>query len=338
MCKILAFTNMRKLDIETTANKLGNILLDLEKDGFGYSVQGEQGQFGEKCIASKFNSRLKFQNNTVLPFTKKKYESFGTQSKLSGPGIFHGRTSTNDVNLINCHPMRKNGHSLIHNGVVSYLGPEYIKQTTNDSEDVLQLFTQGIDKVEQHLTGYYAFANISPDGKLHIVRDRIASLYIAWAPKLETFIIATTDTLIERVAKTLKIKIELIEEISDDIYLVFNGNELVHQQDIKSQGIQNEFEADNTGRSLGNIIDASIGGSLNGRWLERDPEDEEAMEEFYDEIRNMDDTYSIFDKNENPVSIERFRRMTTQNKLNCLIIRMDGSIVEPGFPQQQRLG
>ena len=45
----------------------------------------------------------------------------------------------------------------------------------------------GINEVEAHLSGYYAFASIDPQGQLHVGQDKWkASLFIAWSPVYDT--------------------------------------------------------------------------------------------------------------------------------------------------------
>lgn len=235
MCKILALTNSKKLDL-SKLNAIGDLLLSLEKDGFGYAIQGKTNVFGEKCIAKHFESRLKSKYEIKLPVVQKRYVSFGKLETPIGPAIFHGRTSTNDKGLINCHPMIKNGNYLIHNGVVTDHGTPYKKLTTNDSEDVLHRFLEGISQVEAHLTGYYAFANIDDMGMLHVVRDSTANLHMAWCQSLDSFIFATTVDLMKRAAKILRVKLGPIDAVENNIYMVFKGNEMLRYQSIKPRG------------------------------------------------------------------------------------------------------
>ena len=242
MCLVLALTNMKKVKLNQCLNDIGNTLLKSEDDGFGYAVQGRDGVFGEKTINKRFRTRLNRINFVSLPIVKQKYEMFGKPTELTGPGIFHGRTSTNVISLIDTHPMQIDGWNLIHNGVVDDLGPFYTKATDNDSEDVLRRLLDGLNKtnpmedIEKYLRGYYAFAAIDPQGRLHICRDDIAPLHIAWSAKLETFIIGTTEGLILKVSKILDAKIGPIDEIDNETYCIFSGNELIHCQDFKAMG------------------------------------------------------------------------------------------------------
>ena len=259
MCLVLALTNTKNIKLSQCLNDIGNTLLASEDDGFGYAIQGREGVFGEKTIARRFRTRLGRINPVKLPIVKKQYESFGKPTELIGPGIFHGRTSTNVVNLINTHPMQLEGWNLIHNGVVDDLGPAYVKKTDNDSEDVLRRLLDGLNNVnpmieiEKYLQGYYAFAAIDPQGRLHIGRDDIAPLHIAYSAKLDTFIIGTTEGLILKVSKILDAKIGPIDEIESETYCIFKGNELIHCQDFKALGYtrrQSQWASESLGREL----------------------------------------------------------------------------------------
>lgn len=259
MCLVLAFTNTKKLNLKQCLNEIGNTLLKEEDDGFGYAIQGKNGVFGEKTISKRFRTRLARVNEVKLPIVVNKYERFGLPSELLGPGVFHGRTSTNVVDLVNTHPMQIAGWHLIHNGVVDDLGPDYEKGTSNDSEDVLRRLIDGVGKpnpmedIERYLQGYYAFAAIDPMGRLHIGRDDWAPLHIAYSGKYETFIIGTTESLILKVSKILDAKIGPIDEIQGETYCIFNGNDLIHCQEFKSKGFVQRQAAHAT-QSLGHAL------------------------------------------------------------------------------------
>lgn len=265
MCQILALTNLKKAKLTNKLNEIANVLLKEEKDGFGYAVQGKAGVFGEKTIANKFRSRIGKSNFVKLDVIKVKYSAFGEPSDAIGPGIFHGRTSTNVVDLLNTHPMQIDNWNLIHNGVVQDFGPKYENKTDNDSEDVLRRLLDGIGNknpmapIEKFLQGYYAFAAIDPEGRLHICRDDNASLYIGWSATLETYIIGTTETLLLKTSKIIGAKLGPIEEMQDNTYMIFNGNEMVYQQKFKPAGYTH---------SQARHAMSSLGRSLDGRSVE----------------------------------------------------------------------
>lgn len=337
MCKIVAFTNGSKIK-KSGINKIGNILLKLEKDGFGYAMQGEQGPFGEKCIADTFESRLNATNVVELPIVAKRYEAFGTASAVNGPALFHGRTSTNVRGLRNCHPMQRDGWNLIHNGVVTDYGPYYLKDTSNDSEDVLKRLIDGIDHVEKHLSGYYAFAAIAPDAKLHVCRDDLATLYVAWSPVLESYIIATTESLLDDVSKALKAKRGPIEYVEDETYMIWEGNELVACQEIVARGYTS-IESKYSGASIGKVIDAT-GGTLSSAMADgfsvtddglsinqrfnRMEDDETRYYAYKREVEAMGPEYEIWD-GDAQLTLAEFRKLDHISQESCVIIRPDGT-------------
>ena len=283
MCKIIAFTDTKKINLKSCVNEIGNTLLKTEVDGFGYAVKGKSGVFGEKAIVKHFKSRLG-SKPIMLPIVKQRYMSFGTPDELTGPGIFHGRTSTNSDGLINTHPMQRPDDKglwhLIHNGVVDDYGPKYSKLTDNDSEDVLHRLMVGIEhnaggltdnpmlEIEQTLEGYYAFACIDSDGLLHVAKDSYADLYMAWSDKLNTFIFATTEGLINKLNKMLSAEFGPIDEVEDDVYMVFNGNELIYHQTIEPRGYT-VTQASKAGASLGRELSPAATGDYSGNGFNR---------------------------------------------------------------------
>lgn len=351
MCLVLAFSNAKKLDIRKTANAVGPILLDDEPDGFGYSVEGAKGQFGEKYVGEAFKSRINSLSRVVkLPIVKKTHEFFGDASAPTGPAIFHGRTSTNDRGLLNCHPMRRDGWSLIHNGVVTDNGPAYKKLTTNDSEDVLKHLIVGIESVERYLTGYYAFAAIDPKGRLHVARDSSAYLHVAWSDKIESYVFATTAELLEDVNKKLQLECGPIDLVEDNVYMILNGNDLDHIQAIKPAG-WGRREARHAEASLGRKLDASEYGEVyTYDRYQRDIAQAEAAVEGWPseagkfdredsyymwrhEVDNMDAGYRIYNEDGDPITLEHFRQLDHISQELCTIERPDGTYLDPEFSE-----
>lgn len=364
MCKVLAFTNTAKLP-KRAPGAIGRIINKIERDGYGYAVLGDNGVFGEKSVLPTFHSRLNATAFIELPIIKPMHLVFGNKGSFQGPGIFHGRTSTNDKGLTNCHPMIRDGWHLIHNGVVTDHGPTYEMLTTNDSEHVLKHLIDGIQSVEANLTGYYAFAAIDPEGRLHVARDGQATLYFARVKNIDSYVIGTTETLIREVLKALDLKLETpIEMLKDNYYCIFKGNTLVHQQAINPRGYsytESKHASASLGRSLSTTSTAKVYKGASEAW----PGDYETYSYGYGEvytragkarraerkakaraevttapafganddlwltnyeIENMDRSYSIY-KDGALVDLADFKRMALADQMECDIQRPDGTWV-----------
>lgn len=325
MCKIVTFTDASNLDTLDVAEKIGNLLLQTEQDGFGYAVQAANGVYGEKCIDSIFAPRINLDAVNPPDAIVQKYQSFGRFSKATGPMILHGRTSTNYLGLRNCHPMIDKDNYLIHNGVVTDSGPDYKRKTQTDSEDVLHRFLEGISSVEKHLEGYYAFSCIDSNGKLHIVRDRIATLHMAWLSKYKTYVIATTANLILQIAGKLQCDVSAIDEIQPDVYLVFNKNKMEKATHIKSLGYsyrQARHATKSLGRTLDdtddepNVLDMTSDASIISHHLTRD--------EFEKAIEYIDDTWDILGPDDNFINLDEFRQLDPIAQRQCWFTSPDG--------------
>lgn len=345
MCKIMVLTNMSKVkDVKRLTNIAAEELLAYEKDGFGYAIQGEKGVYGERTTRDSFKTRLSKLDQVVKePIFEKTWNNFGSESKAVGAGLFHGRTSTNDKNLTNTHPIIRNDWTLIHNGVVSNLGPKYIKTTTNDTEDLVHyMSTEGIKGVEKNLSGYYAFASLDPQGNLHVVKDSTAKLYVASIKSLDSLIFATTEDIIVDTCKTLKLKVGPIEQVKDDIYMIFDiTGKLTHVETISPKGYSYN-ESRHASRSLGSAIGHPI--ASKKYYDDRDYHDQgiydassydmrdtEAADSYYawlTEIEQMDGSYTVLDEDEQRIELGEFRTMNEIEKTKCTIIRGDGTVCD----------
>jgi hypothetical protein len=326
MCKLAVLTNMSKIKkpkkaIETIAKHLTKH----EQDGFGYTIQGSNGTFGERTLEPSNFQATWGREMLSFPFLEVCSNRFGEYSTPFGSGIFHGRTSTNDKSLLNTHPINKHDWSLIHNGVVSNNGPKYKMDTTNDTEHLVHyLANGGLDTLAKHLSGYYAAAAISPDGALHVFRDNRATLYFAEIAELETYIICTTRELISSICKDLSWTVSNSGAIKDNHYLVFRDGTLESYREFEPIGAT-EYENRYAHLSLGEIQD----------WSERkeavsysynDFTDDENL--FFDEIHSMDHTYTILDYRGNRIPLKGFLSLEPAEQLSCTVIRPDGTIVD----------
>ena len=118
MCKIVVFTNVSEVKkIDKLIDVVSGELAKYESDGFGYAIEGTNGVFGERSLETDNFKSSMGRKTLSFNWLTELNNSFGVKSKVNGAAIFHGRTSTNDVNILNTHPIVKNGHYLIHNGV-----------------------------------------------------------------------------------------------------------------------------------------------------------------------------------------------------------------------------
>jgi hypothetical protein len=319
MCKILVLTKTTKLkNRRLVAETIASHLQTDHKDGFGYAIQGVSGVYGERTIAKEFKSRfgiekLEVKDKIFVPTSNR----FGTPSQNQGGAIFHGRTSTNNAGLDNCHPINKNAWSLIHNGVVSNHGPEYKALTSNDTEHLVEyLSTVGISGIEQHITGYYAIGAFDPHGNLHVIRDSIAPLMVAYNKTLDCFIYGTTERLIQDVSDELKWTIGPIEKVLDNVHLIYNvQGELIHNEAIKSRGFD-EVESIYSERSLGYKI------------YDKNPSNNYGYEAWKEELSCADAGYTFKDWTGRVMTYAEFMACDEVTKLDCVVTRPDGTIVD----------
>lgn len=320
MCKIIVLTDATKIKaMPEFTRKMADLLSD-QPDGFGAVMQGVNGVYGVKSLyPRRFSKGLK-----KLKFTKSVADSyFGKESPTYGPALFHGRISTNKINITNTHPMIRDGYHLIHNGVVQNEGEDYAKDTTNDSEDILYHFINGgIDKVSQNISGYYACAVINPDNTLSIWRDDIASLHCAWSDKLESYIFATTITLITEIGKLVGEEL-LTDPVNDNVYLKFKGNEILEQEEFVNLGYAkiSGYARSQAKHSLGYELSTPA----------------ESVQDFYDsvsedyleELEYLNDTYTITDPEGHLIGADEFYSMKLEEQVLCTLKRPNGMVVDP---------
>ncbi len=245
MCKLFIATNTSKLKVSQLKKLIHAVKEPLTKtndDGFGWAAHSDKGIFGER-YSNELNKGLfidlrRFYNARPGPYDSKLfmklYDSFGRQGKLKGGLVVHGRTSTNAVNLLNTHPIVNDSHALVHNGVVENVGKTVTRRTTNDSEFILQHYSEGgIDQVSASVEGYYACGILEKDtGNTIVIKDSTAPLVAAWVEELSTYFFASSHDVILEALKALKMQ-AAIEEVKTNQHLVFNvAGELIAQTEF----------------------------------------------------------------------------------------------------------
>lgn len=338
MCKIVVFTNAKNLKPLATAEAIAEILSGSQRDGFGYAYQGAAGVFGERTLKpSDFSSNYR-NGGKNIPWNVSQSEKFGKIARVTGAAIFHGRTSTNEISLTNTHPLQKHDWTLIHNGVVSNKGELYAMQSTNDSEHVLHhLATGGVDKVAANLTGYYAVAAFSPDGKLHVFKDKTARLFSGYSKKLDSFIFGTSLDVLNDLCGSLKIGKVSFAPMRDDTALVFKDNALISEKSFQSRGYEYQ-ESKHAEKSLGYGLTGGYGYNRHGSYFDRGedvtvasddaPEyDEETLNAFWEEVDFADASYTFYDAAGVKIDQDEWDMLTEDDQFRCKIQRGDGTYV-----------
>jgi predicted glutamine amidotransferase len=276
VCKLFALTNVSNVKVNKRLLKVINeTITETDRHGFGYAVLGQSGKLGgERSMEpSRFNPLLESRGKLHahrLPFVEKTSNTFGKLDLDKGKALIaHGRFSTNVHSLENTHPFYNGKIALAHNGVVqdSTNGVKALLKTTCDSEILLRYWeTQGINGIVNNVTGYYAMLILDRVGKLHVIRDSIANLYITYVKDIDSYMIATTDEILETIADKMKWDIENIEAIKDNQHIVFDGNTVTHNAEISPKGKTSALWTQAERDSLG------IGDSLSdAAWIEKDP-------------------------------------------------------------------
>jgi hypothetical protein len=339
MCKIIVITNAAKLKIKTDAKKIAAIMNASQRDGFGYAVQGKAGVFGERTTKpASFTSRFGKPKND-LPWVQATSETFGEISPIIGAAIFHGRTSTNEVSLINTHPLEKNDWHLIHNGVVNNVGEKYEMQSTNDSEHVLHYLSRdGLHGVAANLTGYYAVAAISPENRLHIFKDDTARLFSGYSKKLDSYIFGTSLDILDELCVDLKLGEIIFEPMLSNTSLVFEGNTLLSTESFKPRGMgyaETKYSGQSLGYDVGHVSgSSSFYGSKNKYQSTVSPlvqaanASDEKLDAFYNEIDDADASYTFFNRTGELITQEEWEWLSPIAQSQCTIKRSDGTLVD----------
>lgn len=307
MCKLIAITDASRIkNLDAFVGVCMHAVKDMT-DGFGYAVQTNGGVAGYRTLNPELHTSTV---RDIPPFVEVMQHHYGVRGEVTGPMILHGRISTNHNTLRNTHPIVREDWHLVHNGVVTNHGPAYGNLTTNDSEHVLYHLMRGINEVADNLTGYYAAAAIDNEGKLHIVRDSIATLYYARLNSVDSGIFATTPDIIYQVAAYLG-DVVVPLPVMEDVYLVFEKNILQYQTHFKSRGY-GHAEAAYATRSLGRELYNSDDGPYY-------------TDAFWDEIAHIDETWIIMASQGHELTVEQFYDLTDKEKMDCTIIRPNGT-------------
>jgi predicted glutamine amidotransferase len=235
MCKIMVMAGVnnenRKLAWEFARN-MAVQMTPGNSDGLGYAAVTSDGElFGERwhINSEAFNVRQAQPNPTkeeILLMHKydgfllsdrppAKYNKFGSINEDAMSAIvLHTRMATSGKQFMNTHPFVDNGTALIHNGVIRNAFDLPIKQSTCDSEAILNLYNrhnvtnkpENIQSVANKLQGYYACGVITETKKygyvVDIFKDSSARLSAAYISDMKIMVFSTVlDDIVAVCAK-----------------------------------------------------------------------------------------------------------------------------------------
>jgi hypothetical protein len=224
MCKMIAISRIATKNSKQASAlvlKMAFLLGASQKDGFGYSIKHQNGQYTERYLSAdtvagmgtlkegidmlKSNIKTKlvegidFDVNGVKP----------KKGAINGSIIAHGRTATCGKSIDNTHPFTgSNEHgtyTIAHNGVVEWTGEKLPLHTTCDSEHILNCFLHlnGEQSFKDGLAGYAAVVGFDSIGNMFVLRDNRAPLYMSYIVELDSYVICTDKTHCVELTKML---------------------------------------------------------------------------------------------------------------------------------------
>ena len=236
MCKVMMMAGVTQETREKTwlfVKEMAKEISPGNQDGCGYSAMASDGSvFGERWHVNSeafVNRELSppisdFEGDLLeqyLGAIKRKqfpvkYSKFGSLQFDSMTAItLHTRFATSGKEFFNTHPFIRGSTSLIHNGVIRNASELEIKQSTCDSEAILNLYVKhkvadsvkSIQRVADKLQGYYAcgvFAQSKSHGAImDIFKCDSANLQAAYVKELKTMVFSTNVNDIKSVCNRL---------------------------------------------------------------------------------------------------------------------------------------
>jgi len=313
MCKIFVLTNTNKLttkQLENLIEKVSIPVTDNMSDGFGLAYSTENSFYAERWVSP--NDFL-MRKATVGPnddalMLPPLMDAFGEKTKASGGLLMHGRQSTNNVSLENTHPFINDRYALIHNGVVHNEGDAVLRLTDNDTEFLLIKYSQGgMERVSESLSGYYACGMLDAEnGNTIIFRDATARLYVAWFEKFETYVFATTKSIIIAAANSLGVKKFNVREAAENFHAVFDQNGKL----LESTGFTPKL------RSFGALDKQSLGVEFDWTHYEQD----------VPVYRQDESIMQIVNERGMPISEIAYDMLNNAEQMKCSFIR-NGQLV-----------
>lgn len=247
MCKQLILTNislMSKQQLYTLLINASRIMGKTDSHGFGYALLNGQKHVGERCLdpmkfkPSLFNSGVPKSFRSIFESSGEygsESNNFGNLPNLPRGGLLvHTRISTNVKSIANTHPLIKGDWALIHNGVVTDHGPNYVRETSNDTEHLVQhLSTGSIKAIEEYVSGYYSFGALNKaTGELRVVKDNTAQLFGCYVKELKSMAFGTSADQLAKILKKIAVTHSKIEKVKDNTSMLFDINGKLVSQEV----------------------------------------------------------------------------------------------------------
>lgn len=175
-----------------------------------------------------------------------RYNKFGNSPMVDMAALtLHTRAATCDRNLTNVHPFVDLEHdtSVIHNGVITNHKDFDLKLSTCDSESILISYLNAevnkditnVQGMVDKLRGYYACGVFSRDAQGNRIMDVFKlnnnNLSIAYIYELETYVLASSDTDIKDICKTIGFHHDGTQDLQDEFITRINPftGEIINQ-------------------------------------------------------------------------------------------------------------
>jgi len=275
MCKIFV---MPSITSETRDNAWKLIYKMADKmsvhpnnDGLGYAALSEDGNlFGERwhtnrdafevreTISKTHKKRFeKMKGFLISPSKGAKYNSFGKLEldKLAAITL-HTRLATSGKEFENTHPFVDGFTSLIHNGVIRNVDELELKQSTCDSETILNEYVkhdvmnkpENMQIVANKLQGYYAcgvFSRMKDVPILDIFKSDTANLYSGFVKELDTFVFTTMYGDLEEACRFLGFTLEGFYKVESGVLIRLNPftGEVINTQEFEDKYITKKEES-----------------------------------------------------------------------------------------------
>lgn len=258
MCKVFMVSGIKPETVENAwvfAQEMGKLMSKGNSDGLGYAAITNEGKlFGERWLENKdafaeaivdttpFDDELFANLGEAIDGSKKEfnknkgeYNNFGKfePDKIVALTL-HTRFATSPKGMQNTHPFVDNNVSLIHNGVIRNPEAYGMKNSSCDSESILQGYLKedvvsdpaNFQKVAEKLQGYYAcgvLTNSETGPILDIFKGNSARLYAAFIKELNAFVLSTDDDDIKNTAKYLGFTMGEVYKINEGRFIRVNA-------------------------------------------------------------------------------------------------------------------